>query len=117
MVVLVGRVGQPAKSGTTNSGTTWANASIATSKRKKDGTYETTWHRVVGFGKTAEEMATWQKGDGVFVEGEIQTRQYDKDGQTRTSTEVVARQVLRSNAKEQPAPEAQPEGEEHLPVF
>lgn len=96
-VILVGTLGQDPKTGvSTKNGTSWANASMATSKKMKDGTYATTWHKISAFGKTAEELGSARKGDGVFIEGELETSQYEKNGQKVTSTQVIARSVMRA---------------------
>lgn len=92
-VILLGRVGDAPVLRQTGNGTDVANFSLATNKRKKDGE-ETQWHRIVTFGKTAANCAKYvTKGMPVFIEGEIQTRSYDKDGQTRYITEILANNV------------------------
>jgi single-strand DNA-binding protein len=92
--ILVGRLGRKPELRTTQSGNSVANFSIATSERRKDQTGEwsehTEWHNVVCFGRTAENAANYlDKGRQVYVEGRIQTRNYEKDGQTHYRTEVV----------------------------
>ena len=71
-----------------------ARANIATSESwKKDGEKheKTEWHRVVFFGKLAEIVGEYlKKGSLVYVEGRLQTRSWDKDGETRYATEIVA---------------------------
>lgn len=56
---------------------------------------KTEWHAVVVFGKTAENCEKYlDKGRSVFVEGKLQTREWeDKDGNKRYSTEIVAQSV------------------------
>lgn len=52
------------------------------------------YHNIVVFGKTAENCAKYlTKGNGVFVEGRMQTRSWDKDGQKMYRTEVIADRV------------------------
>lgn len=92
--ILVGRLGRKPELRTTQSGNSVANFSIATSDRRKDQSGEwsehTEWHNVVCFGRTAENAANYlDKGRQVYVEGRIQTRNYEKDGQTHYRTEVV----------------------------
>jgi single-strand DNA-binding protein len=54
-------------------------------------TKKTEWHRVVFFGKLAEIVGEYlKKGSLVYVEGRLQTRSWDKDGETRYTTEIVA---------------------------
>ncbi len=56
----------------------------------------TEWHRVVVFGRVAELCGKYlSKGRQVYVEGRLQTRQWqDKDGNTRYTTEINAKDVL-----------------------
>lgn len=95
-ITLIGRAGSNAEVDLTKGGTSVAKFSIATAKPKKmeDGStkYETTWHRIVAFGATADRAAAdITKGCEVFCEGEQQHREYDgKDGQRKTFSEVVA---------------------------
>lgn len=62
------------------------------SYKDKDGnTHERAeWHRIVFWGKAGEIIAQYmKKGRQIYVEGRIQTRQYEQDGQTRYITEIV----------------------------
>ncbi len=77
-----------------------ANFAVATKARFKDRNGEqqerTEWHRVVAFGKLADNcQRLLSKGRQVYVEGRLTTRQYEaKDGSgTRFRTEIVALQV------------------------
>ena len=79
-VLLIGNIGGTPRSGTTQTGHFWCNASLATQRKKKD-TYETTWHKIVAWGKTAEILESCQKGDSIFLEGELNVHTYDKDRQ------------------------------------
>ena len=56
---------------------------------------ETEWFRIVVWGQQAERAAEYlRKGNKVYIEGRLQTRQWeDKDGQKRYTTELVANQV------------------------
>jgi single-strand DNA-binding protein len=52
------------------------------------------YHNIVVFGKQAENCAKYlTKGNGVYVEGRLQTRSWDKDGQKQYRTEIVADRV------------------------
>lgn len=98
-VILCGNVGNPPKTGTTKNGHNWCNLSIATQKKVKD-VYQTTWHRIVAWGKTAEYLGTCVKGDVVFVEGELQVNQWDdKDGKKQTQVQVLANQAMKGARK------------------
>lgn len=80
----------------TASGSTVANLRIATNERQKnkDGTWgdHTEYHRVVTFGKTAENVSRFlKKGRQVYIEGKLRTNKWqDKDGNDRQNTEIVA---------------------------
>src|ERR1700733_5334663 len=55
----------------------------------------TEWHRVTVWGRRAEALGKiLQKGDSLFIDGRLQTSSYDKNGEKRYSTEVVANNVL-----------------------
>ena len=103
-VTLIGNLGKDADI-RNGGGTTIANLRLATTDRRKaqDGTWQdhTEWHSVVAFGKTAEVMERWgKKGKMLYVEGRLQTREYnDKDGNKRWSTEVVANEIRMLGAK------------------
>lgn len=89
-VILVGRVGQTPDIKTFDSGKTVANFSVATN----DYGEKTTWHRVSVWGKSAEACSKYlEKGQMVTVDGRIEYRQWEKDGETRTATEIVAYKV------------------------
>jgi single-strand DNA-binding protein len=94
--MIIGRLGQDPEVRYTQSNTAVATLSIATSERFKDRNGElqerTEWHRVVAWGRTAEICQEYlKKGSQVYVEGPIQTREWeDKDGQKRYTTEIKA---------------------------
>ena len=74
------------------------NFSIATSEKWKgrDGEQheKTEWHRISAWGKLAEVCSKYiSKGDLVYVEGRIQTSEFEKDWQEPQSTEINAQTV------------------------
>lgn len=87
-VLLIGRLGQDAEIKYTQNQKPVTTLSVATSDYSKDGGEVTTWHRVVVWGKTAENCARLTKGEMVYVEGQIKNRSYDKDGQKHYITEI-----------------------------
>jgi single-strand DNA-binding protein len=99
-VILIGNLGADPELRYTSGGKAVAELRIATSRKYKSkdgGTQEDTqWHRVVVWEKTAENCKEYlAKGRQIYVEGRLQTRQWeDKDGNKRYTTEVVAEQVL-----------------------
>lgn len=94
--MIIGRLGQDPDVRYTQSNTAVANLSVATSERYKDKQGEwkenTEWHRVVAWGRLAEICQEYlKKGSQVYIEGPIQTRQWeDKEGRTRYTTEIKA---------------------------
>jgi single-strand DNA-binding protein len=98
-VILVGNLGRDPEIRYTKDGQAVANFTLATSESftSRDGKREerTEWHRIVVWGKTAENCAQYlAKGRTVYIEGRIQTREWeDKEGQKRKTTEVVAQTV------------------------
>jgi single-strand DNA-binding protein len=81
------------------SGGAVTNVSIATSKGWKDRDSgeqkeRTEWHRIVFFNKLAEIAGEYLKrGSKVYIEGELRTRDWEKDGQKHYTTEVVASEM------------------------
>jgi single-strand DNA-binding protein len=98
--MLIGNLGSDPEIRTTGTGTRVAQFSLATSRRWNDRNGQqqekTEWHRVVCWDKLVDIVEKWvKKGDRLYVEGEIEYRQYeDKEGQTRYITEIRAREVL-----------------------
>jgi single-strand DNA-binding protein len=75
-----------------------ASFGIATNRtyKKSDGTRQedTEYHNIIVFGKTAESCAQYlKKGSSAYIEGRLQTRSWDKDGQKQYKTEIVAEAV------------------------
>ncbi len=94
--ILVGRLGRDPETRFTSGGQAVANFTLATDETFKDRAGErqkrTEWHRIVLWGKLAEIAQQYlKKGMLVYVEGRIQTRQWEdkRDGQKRTTTEIV----------------------------
>jgi single-strand DNA-binding protein len=98
-VILIGRLGKDAESKFTPSGTSVSTFSIATSWRQKDqqtGEWKdhTDWHNIVFW--RAENVAPYLlKGTQVYIEGRLQTRNYEnKEGKKVYVTEVVAEELI-----------------------
>lgn len=89
----MGHVGRAASIKVFNTGTTVANFSMATSKKIKEEPVSE-WHEIVCWGKTAEFCTNINKGDLVFVEGEIKTDKFtDKNGLEREVKKINAMSV------------------------
>lgn len=118
-VILVGNLGKDPETRYMPEGGAITNISLATTESWKDKASgekkeKTEWHRVSFFGKLAEIAGEYlKKGSQVYVEGRIQTREYEKDGAKRYSTEIIADRMQMLGGK----PESKPEKrEEPFPV-
>ncbi|HEX5425099.1 MAG TPA: single-stranded DNA-binding protein [Candidatus Acidoferrales bacterium] len=96
-VILVGRLGRDPETRYTSSGQAVSNFTMATDESFKSRSGEkqqrTEWHRIVMWGKLAEIAQQYlKKGQLVYVEGRLQTRQWDdkRDGSKKQTTEIVA---------------------------
>jgi len=94
-VILIGHLGADPEVRFTGSGAAVANLRMATTEKWQGGE-RTEWHKIVVFGKQAETCKEYlSKGRQVYIEGRLQTRQWeDKDGNKRYTTETVAQRVL-----------------------
>lgn len=94
-VILIGHLGKDPEIKTLANGNKMATMSLATSKRWKDKEGEkkekTSWHRIVVYNKNLAEIVEkyFRKGNCIYVEGELDQREYEKDGEKRTITEVL----------------------------
>ena len=91
--IIVGNITQDPEKKVTDKGTTITTFSVATNRKYK-GEKQTEYHNVVSFGNTAEAIAQYMsKGSQILVEGRLQTRSWEKDGQKHYRTEIVANRV------------------------
>jgi single-strand DNA-binding protein len=99
-VILVGNLGRDPEVRYTQGGSPVANFTLATNEvwTDKAGAKQerTEWHRVVAWGKTAEIARDHLgKGKQVYIEGSLQTRQWeDRDGNKRSTTEIKAGRLV-----------------------
>ena len=98
-VILVGNLGQDPEVKYTAGGAAVTTLILATSESWKDkdtgsDQEKTEWHRVVLWRRLAEIAGEYlKKGSKVYIEGQLQTRKWEQDGQTRYTTEVVGRDM------------------------
>lgn len=119
--ILVGRVGKPVEVRTAGESKV-ASFSLATTEKYKDsktGEWKenTEWHNIVCWRNSAELAEKYvQKGMLLYIEGKLRTRSWEKDGEKRYVTEIIA-DVLQFLEKKQdsqsapapaPAPQARP---------
>lgn len=98
-VILIGNLGADPELKYTPSQRPLCNLRIATTEVYKDKSGQrqekTEWHRVTVWGDQAENCNKYlSKGRSVYIEGRLQTRSYDKDGQKHYATDVVADRVV-----------------------
>ena len=95
-VFLIGRLGRDPEIRHTTTGSAVANFSVATDEHWTDSEgnrqTRTEWHNIVAWRKLAEICGQYlRKGRLVFIEGRIQTREWDdRDGNKRRTTEIIA---------------------------
>ena len=98
-VILVGNLGRDAELRFTAGGAAVSTLNLATTEvwNDKQGQKQekTEWHRIVLWGKQAESLQEYLvKGKQIYVEGRLQTRQWDdKDGNKRYTTEIKADRI------------------------
>lgn len=123
-VILIGNLGQDPELRYTGSGTAVCNMRLATTNTytNRDGeeVQNTEWHNVVAWGRLGEVCNEYlSKGSQVYFEGSLQTRSWeDRDGNTRYTTEVKARDMTFLDSNRQGAPSGdgfdQDRGEENF---
>lgn len=128
-VILVGTCGQDPEVRYLPNGNAVTNLSLATSEQwtdKQTGqkVEKTEWHRVSLFGKVAEIAGEYlRKGSQVYIEGKLQTREWEKDGIKRYTTEIVVdmqgtMQLLgtRAQGDQQARPSSAPRSQQQTPT-
>ena len=113
-VILVGNLGNDPETRYLPDGHAVTNITVATSEAWKDKNTgqqneKTEWHRVVFFRRLAEIAGEYlKKGSKVYIEGKLQTRTYDKDGQKHYATEIVGNEMQMLDSRgENSAPSGQ----------
>ena len=98
-VILIGRLGKDPEVTTFDNGNRKVSATLATSERDNNWVEQTDWHNIVVWGNLANDIAegrrNYTKGDLMYVEGKLRTRQYtDQQGIVRYVTEVLADKMM-----------------------
>jgi single-strand DNA-binding protein len=95
-VIIVGNLGRDPEVRDLNNGGKVMNLSVATSERWRDKASGdkrelTEWHRVTTYDERLIDVAQrfTRKGSKVYLEGKLQTRKYEKDGQDHYTTEII----------------------------
>lgn len=118
-VILIGNLGGDPETRYLPNGNAVTNLTLATSDSWKDKQGQkqerTEWHRVSLFGKIAEIAGQYlAKGSKVYIEGRLQTREWEKDGIKRYTTEIIVdmggtMQMLDSRGDNAEAPAQRPQ--------
>lgn len=111
-VMLLGNLGADPELKVTAGGQAILKLRLATTESYLDRNQErkerTDWHSVTVWGKRGEALAKiLAKGSSIFVEGRLQTSSYEKNGEKRYRTDVVASNVILAGRKGEGAPPAQ----------
>jgi single-strand DNA-binding protein len=98
-VLLLGNLGADPELRVTPGGQAVLKLRLATTEsyldRSNTRQERTEWHRITIWGKRGEALAKiLTKGDRIFIEGRIQTSSYEKNGEKRYSTDIVANNVI-----------------------
>ncbi len=109
----IGNLGQDPTVKYLTSGDAVCNFSIACTEKWKDKTGEpqekTEWVRCVAFKRAAEVIGEFvRKGHPIFVEGRLQTREWEKEGQKHYSTEVIVDRFQLLKGKDSGSDEERP---------
>ena len=102
-VTLTGFLGADAETRSTRTNTHFTVFSVATKNSWKDpetGQWmsRTEWHHCVAFGRLAAGTATLKKGDHVHVQGQLQTREYEKTNGSNDTTKHRVTEIRVSSA-------------------
>lgn len=94
-IIITGYAGADASATPTTSGVPFATVRVASTHRRTDPTGHvhetTTWYRVVAFHALAEHLAaSVRKGDAVIVTGRLRANEWEHEGRTGTTIEIVA---------------------------
>jgi single-strand DNA-binding protein len=97
-VILIGNLGRDPETRYLPNGDAVANISVATTDTWKDKNGEkqekTEWHRVTLYRRLGEIAGEYlKKGSQVYIEGRIEYREYEKDGQKRYTTDIIASEM------------------------
>jgi len=99
LVQVIGYLGRAPETRYTQNGESVTSLTVATTRKwanKQTGQLQeqTEWHRVSVWGKSGESVARFcKKGSLVYVQGRLETRQYEHGGETRYATQIVAQTV------------------------
>ena len=103
--ILIGNMGKPIEVRTAQSGKRFGSFSLATTKKWKDKNGEkqskTSWHNISVFqdGLVGVLEQYTRKGSKLYLEGELDYQEYEKDGQKKYITKIIASQIQLLDSK------------------
>lgn len=106
-VTLIGTLGRDPEVRFMPNGNAVANINLATDESYNDKqtgqkVEQTEWHRLTVYGKLAEIAQQYlKKGSKAYFEGKLKTREWEKDGVKRYTTEIVVSEMLMLDSKPQ----------------
>ena len=121
--IILGRLGRDPETRYTPDGKAICSFSLATSEEWKDKhsgekRERTEWHNITAFGRLGEVCGQYlSKGKQVYIEGRLQTDEYEKDGIKRYSTKIIAAtmQILTLKSGIGTGDDYQPPGDDDIP--
>lgn len=103
-VMLIGNLGSDAEVKFTPSNQSVTTIRLATSRRYKtkddNWTEETSWHTVVAWNLFENQISSLKKGKKVYVEGRLNYREYEKEGQKHKVTDIIADEIIMLDKRE-----------------
>ena len=110
-LILVGRFTKEPEVKTLDSGTVIATVNIAVRRDFKDKSlneYQSDFFLCKAFSKTAEFISNYtNKGDMVSVEGKVQSKKWDQDGQTRYGNDFIIDRIQKLSSSKKKEPESE----------
>lgn len=106
LVILIGNLGSKPEVKFMKNGKAFVNVSLATNKSWKDKETgerikKTEWHNLTFFDKLAEIVGKYpDKGSLIYVEGELKTDKYDKNGVDTYSTKIIVNEMKMLDGKQ-----------------
>jgi len=121
-VQVIGCLGKDPEVSYLPNGNAVANLSLATDESYNDKqtgqkVEQTEWHRITVYGKLAEIVQQYlKKGARVYFEGKLKTREWEKDGIKRYTTEIIASDMVMLDSKDQ-GQQPQQQGYQQQPQY
>ena len=105
-ICLIGNLGKDPEVKTFDNGNSVTKFTLATSETYKDKQgqkqTETEWHNITAWGKLGEICSQYlKKGSKIYAEGQLKSRKYDVNGETRTAYEITIKEMRMLGEKQE----------------